>query len=276
MNNNILLNNTNAVFEPHIFNNNNLPFFLHDSVIDKCDYANFHENLELLYFKSGNGYVKCGKNIYNVKAGDVVVVNSYVTHQTFTDEKIERICLIIDNSFCKYNNIDVSCLCFRPLINDELLNTHIDKIVGTYKNDSEFKYSEIKCAVLNLLLFLCHNYNETDTQTPITYITHEYIRLSIEYIKSNLSKKITADSIATSIGLSKYHFLREFKKNTGYTLTNYINIIRCEYAKELLYSGKYTVKEVALLCSFDNFSYFTNVFKKHTGSLPSDYIKAKK
>lgn len=275
MNNNILLNNTNAVFEPHIFYNNELPFILHSSVIDKCDYVNFHESLELLYFKSGSGYVKCGNERYDVKAGDVVVVNSYVTHQIFASQKIERVCLIVANSFCKYNNIDVSCLCFKPLINDELLNKHLDKLVEVYNSTGEFRYLEIKCEVLNLLLFLCRNYNATGTQTPITYVTHEYIRLSIEYIKSNYNKKITADGIAANIGLSKYHFLREFKKHTGYTLTNYINIIRCEYAKELLQSGKYRVKNVALLCGFDNYSYFTNVFKKHTGSLPSTFLNTK-
>ena len=174
MNNNILLKTSNAVFEPHIFNSIELPFIYHNSIIDKCDFVNFHEKLELLYFKNGSGYVNWDTKYYPIKQGDVVVVNSYATHQIITDGSIDRICLIIDNNFCKY------------------------------------------------------------------------------------------------------HFLREFKKKTGFTLSNYINIIRCKYAKELLYSGKYTVKEVALLCSFDNFSYFTNVFKKHTGSLPSDYIKAKK
>lgn len=274
MNNKILLNSTNAIFEPHIFNNN-FPFIIHNTSVNKCDYANFHESLELLYFKSGNGYVKYGENCYPVKAGDVIVVNSYVTHQIITDSNLERVCLIVDNGFCKYNDLDVLCLCFQPLINDEQLNKHLNKLVEIYNSNSKFKYMEIKCQILNILLFLCQNYNATDTQKPITYITHEYIRQSIGYIKKNFNKKITADNVAASVRLSKYHFLREFKKNTGFTLTNYVNIIRCEYAKKLLQSGEYRIKNVALLCGFENYSYFTNVFKKHTGSLPSDFIKNK-
>ena len=276
MNNNILLKTSNAVFEPHIFNNTELPFIYHNSIIDRCDFLNFHENLELLYFKNGSGYVNCDTKQYLVKKGDVVVVNSYATHQIITDGSIERICLIIDNNFCKYHNIDVLRLHFTPLINNEYLNEYIDKVVEAYNYNSEFKYAQIKCAVLNLLLFLCRNYSTPDTEQTTKYSADKIVRLSVEYIKKNLSKKISANSVAANVGLSKYHFLREFKKKTGFTLSNYINIIRCEYAKELLYTGKYTVKEVSLLCSFDNFSYFTNVFKKHTGSLPSDYIKAKK
>ena len=273
MNNSILLNYGNAVFEPHVFNSSNLPLILHNSYIDNCDIANFHESLELLYFKYGKGYVKCGETVYNVEAGDVVVVNSYVTHQTFSDEKIKRVCLIIDNNFCKYNDLDVSCLSFSPLINDKILNSQLDKLVEIYSGNSEFRYLEIKCDVLNILSYLCHNYKISDTQKPMTYTASEYIHSSIRYIKDNFNKKISADNVAAYVGLSKYHFLREFKKNTGYTLTSYINIVRCEYAKELLKKGKYRVIDVALLCGFDNYSYFTNVFKKHTGSLPSKFIK---
>lgn len=276
MNNNILLKTSNAVFEPHIFNSIELPFIYHNSIIDKCDFVNFHENLELLYFKNGSGYVNWDTKYYPIKQGDVVVVNSYATHQIITDGSIDRICLIIDNNFCKYHNIDASHLSFTPLINNEFLNEYFDKVVEAYNCNSEFQYAQIKCAVLNLLLFLCRNYSTPNTDQTTKYPSGEILRLSVEYIKKNLSKKISAYSVAANVGLSKYHFLREFKKKTGFTLSNYINIIRCKYAKELLYSGKYTVKEVALLCSFDNFSYFTNVFKKHTGSLPSDYIKAKK
>lgn len=275
MNNNILLKTTSAIFEPHIFNNKELPFIYHNSTVNSCDCLNFHENLELLYFKSGSGCVKYNNQIYPVKPGDVIVVNSYTPHQIIAEGSIKRICLIIDNSFCKYHNIDTAHLHFTPFIESEILKEYFDKVIEEYNCNSEFKYSEIKCAVLNLLLFLCRNYSVSSTNQIIRYSSHKYIEQSIEYIKKNLGKKITADSVAASVGLSKYHFLREFKKKTGFTLTNYINIIRCEYAKELLNSGRYTVKEVAILCSFDNFSYFTNVFKKHTGSLPSDYIKAR-
>ncbi|MBQ9977764.1 MAG: helix-turn-helix domain-containing protein [Clostridia bacterium] len=276
MNNNILLKPSNAVFEPHIYNNMELPFIYHNSIIHKCDFVNFHENLELLYFTNGSGYVECDTECYPVKQGDVVVVNSYVAHQIFAEKSVERVCIIIDNSFCKYHNLDISRLHFTPLIKDEKLNEYFDKVVTSYESNGDFKYAQVKNAVLNLLLFLCLNYSVKDANAKPNYSSYKIIHLATEYIKKNISQKISLDSVAASVGLSKYHFLREFKKKTGFTLSNYINIIRCEYAKELFNSGKYSVKEVALLCGFDNFSYFTNVFKKHMGSLPSEYIKAKK
>jgi len=100
-----------------------------------------------------------------------------------------------------------------------------------------------------------------------------HVRTALEYIKKNLGKKLSVDEVAEHVGLSKYYFLRIFKRVTGYTMTRYVNMIRCEYAKELLESGKHSIKEVALLCGFENYSYFTNVFKAYSGVLPSTIIK---
>lgn len=88
-------------------------------------------------------------------------------------------------------------------------------------------------------------------------------------MKANFAQRLTSDEIAASAGLSKFHFLREFKRITGRTPTHYLNAIRCEYARSLLKSGRYSVKEAAFLCGFTNNSYFSSVFLKYTGMLPS-------
>lgn len=273
MNNNILLKIPDAIFEPHISDNSELPFIFHFSRIYDNDIANFHENLELLYFKKGNAYVTYADKHILVTEGDIVVVNSYTPHKIFSEEGTERACLIIDNNFCKYHSIDVSQLIFTSHIHNEELNRYFDKIIDAYGKNNEFKHFEIHCAVLNLLLYLCINCSKKNLELSLKYYSCDYVLKSIEYIKQNLDKKITADAVAASVGLSKFHFLREFKKQTGFTLTHYINILRCEQAKKLLNTGKYSVKNTAILCGFDNFSYFTNVFKKYTNNLPSDYLK---
>ena len=274
MNNNILLKEPDAIFEPHVSDNRQLPFIFHHYNIPNHDFANFHENLELLYFRKGNGYVKYDDKEITVAKGDVIVVNSFTTHKIFAEDVIELACLIIDNDFCKSHSVDATKLFFSPHLNDKELVSFFEKIICLYHNENEqFRNFKLKCAVLNLLLYLCVNFSSYNHQPQSKYYSCDYIRLAIEYIKQNFSKKITADEVANQVGLSKFHFLREFKKQTGFTLTNYINAIRCEHAKNLLSSGKYSVKKAAILCGFHNFSYFTNLFKKHTNHLPSEYLK---
>ena len=125
-------------------------------------------------------------------------------------------------------------------------------------------------AVLNLLLHLCVHYS---TPAAVDRLTQdpslEHVHRATGFMKANLSRKLTIDEIAASAGLSKFHFLREFKRITGYTLIDYLNTIRCDYARSLLESGQCSVKETAFRCGFINNSYFSSVFRQYTGLLPS-------
>ena len=95
----------------------------------------------------------------------------------------------------------------------------------------------------------------------------------MKYINSRLTEHVSVDDIADHISISKYHFCREFKKETGYTVVGYINLMRCLKAKKLLASGEYTVSEAARECGFENLSYFSKTFKTVTGTLPAAHKK---
>ena len=100
----------------------------------------------------------------------------------------------------------------------------------------------------------------------------EYAKKAIDYISKNATKSLTVEEVSGAAGLSKYYFIRVFKKVTGQTLTEYINKVRCDCAKTLLVSGEYSITEAALSSGFNNVSYFAKIFKKNTGRLPSDYL----
>ena len=84
---------------------------------------------------------------------------------------------------------------------------------------------------------------------------------------------MTIGEIASHAALSKYYFCREFKKVTGYSVVQYINMTRCRTAEKLLVTGKLTVGEAAAATGYDNLSYFTRTFKTITGHLPGEYKK---
>ncbi|MBO7171184.1 MAG: helix-turn-helix transcriptional regulator, partial [Clostridia bacterium] len=95
---------------------------------------------------------------------------------------------------------------------------------------------------------------------------------ALRYVKEHLSEDITVDRLATVAGFSKYHFVREFKRVTSYTVVTYINLARIEHSKELLAQGEMTVGEIAFACGFNNLSYFSKTFRAHTGMTPSEYV----
>ena len=272
MNNNILLIESKVRFEAHATMTPDFPFIFHPYVTRSRKTFSLHENFELLYFLDGEGSMLYDGTRCPVRKGDIVAVNSYAPHHVITGEKSPHFCLIIGMDFCRYVGIDPNLLVFQRIIRDDAQATALfQQVMDAYAAQNDrFRNAEIKCAVLELLLFLCRRYSTPKTEAQLTQTPSlKYVHRAMGYMKANLSHKLSADEIAASVGLSKFHFLREFKRVTGYTLNHYLNTIRCEHARSLLESGQYTVKEAAFLCGFTNHSYFSNVFFKYIGMLPS-------
>lgn len=273
MDNKILRNSDNTIFEPHVLIQQELPFIYHLDLTCGRRICNFHENLELLFFLEGSGYVEYESKRYNAAPGDLIVINSYAVHQVVSDAPMKYVCLIIDNSFCRYHGINTSKLHFTEHIHDERFQMLFRRLMEERSAEKPFMQAAVKLAVLDILLLLCRSYSHAQAvQIPANESSQKYIRSAIQYIKKNIGRKLSVEEISASVGLSQYHFMREFKQFTGTTLTKYINLIRCEYAKELLQTGQYKIKDVAQLCGFESESYFINVFKKHTQTLPSEYL----
>ena len=67
----------------------------------------------------------------------------------------------------------------------------------------------------------------------------------------------------------------KFKQIYGMKLYEYYNRNRMERAKEMLESGKYSVKQVGYQIGFTNLSNFAKAFRKEFGILPKDVLKHK-
>ncbi len=272
MNNNILPSLGKTEYEAHFLGQKDLPFIFHKDTIayqSKECIPNLHLNLELLYFIEGCGSVICDGKTFAVQQGDVAVINSYAIHTVTTTDVARYFCLIVDNDFCIANIADMSELQFVSLIQNDTARTLFEQVVQEFDNRDAFRDAGIQCAVQQLLLFLCRNYSEPKPTGEKQDSARESVWIAVEFMKQRLGQKLMLEQIAASAGFSKYYFLRLFKAHTGYTVTRYLNLLRCDRAKQLLSSGC-AVKEAAVLCGFENLSYFTKVFKTYTGLLPGE------
>ena len=93
-----------------------------------------------------------------------------------------------------------------------------------------------------------------------------------QFIDADLSNDINLDTIADAASLSKFHFLRLFKKCYG--RTQYRTEQRLIRAKQLLQTGLPTV-EVCHALNFDSITTFIGLFKKYTGFTPVNYQRKK-
>ena len=97
------------------------------------------------------------------------------------------------------------------------------------------------------------------------------IQKCLTYIRKNINQNIKIDILAEIVYLSRDHLIRLFKKETGLTPIQYISIKKMEKAQLLLVSGNMSIKEIAIMLSYEDHSYFNRLFKKITGKTPQDY-----
>ncbi len=100
------------------------------------------------------------------------------------------------------------------------------------------------------------------------------VQKAVLYIESNLQNELGLSSVAEAISVSAGYLSSVFKKETGQTLTAYVNAKRIEQAKHLLRATDLQIQTVAQDCGFLDLHYFCRVFKAHTGTTPSAYRKA--
>ena len=97
------------------------------------------------------------------------------------------------------------------------------------------------------------------------------IRRAKEFLSADLDRKISLQEAARAAGLSRYHFLRVFKAETGLPPHGFRTQCRVETAKRLL-RGKMPYAQVALETGFADQSHFTNTFRQYIGATPSQYL----
>ena len=95
--------------------------------------------------------------------------------------------------------------------------------------------------------------------------------MATDYINLHYKEQIKTEDILSVVKYSQSHFMRVFKAETGYTLTNYINHIRVEKAcLELLYSSK-SLTEVAIGNGFSTPQYFSKIFTQIMKQTPRQF-----
>ena len=103
-----------------------------------------------------------------------------------------------------------------------------------------------------------------------------YIQQAMDYVEAHYAEEtLTVNDVAAAIYLNPVYFGRMFKQSTGTSFRRYLMNVRMEKAKQLLLQGKFGVLQIGEMVGIENPSYFTQLFKKYTGMVPSEFAGGK-
>ena len=272
----------------------------------------FHKQYEILLFLGDRALLEVGKSSYHAQRGDLFLINNKEYHRTnssvgtshnryvlqFDPDLVNDLCLAFGYNFTKFFENRPESFIHKINLQGELLErvtTLMDRIGDCISlHDDENKKVRVRLLLLELLLNLNEMYefllNDKDNsgikdsvkgatdQANIEFKDPIMNRNRIveikEYIQNNIYERLELDEIATEFYISRYYLSRYFKKETGFTVVQYITNQKMLTAKKLLKAG-FAVTEVAEKLSYNSDSHFIAVFKKANGVTPKQYAKIK-
>ena len=108
---------------------------------------------------------------------------------------------------------------------------------------------------------------------PKVDVRDDRIQMSLTYIRKHIGSKLDIDQLAANACMSKDHFIRVFKHETGETPNAFITKRKLEKAELTLVTTNLPVNRVADMLGYNDYSYFNRIFKKNSGMTPQQYRK---
>jgi AraC-like DNA-binding protein len=254
----------------------------------------YHPEVELIYFKKGNGTQFIGDSIQRFQSGDVVLLGANLPHYWRFDD------IYFENDADIHADVSVVHFCedfwgaaFLNLPENKTIRSILEKakrglqITGDDKRYLGNLVESIvsadgpkKIILLMEALIGIANSKKTAVISSIGFRNdfhqseNERINAIYDYSIANFKRKIQMEEMAAIANLSPNSFCRYFKSRTRKTYSQFINEIRVGRACKLLIENKINVKQICYESGFHNFASFHKYFKSITGKSPLTYQKA--
>ena len=231
-----------------------------------------HNTLELFYLCNGERLYIINDKYYPIKKGDLVLIDSETIHRTAptTVPDYERILIQIPKHYLQ----NINCIEFSPL---KCFQYDSPVVILPKKEQTIIEtmlYNIIEMYILQILIRSNRYTNHSSSARPERKNQfHKYISQVVMYINKHYMEPITIDMLADKFYISNSHLARTFKKVTGYSIIQYLNITRIRTAKMLLRQTNLSIMDISEKVGYNNVTHFGRIFKNATGYTPTEYRK---
>lgn len=253
-------------------------FHINDQTKKDFSY-HYHDFHKIIVFISGKVTYHIEGKAYHLKPRDILLVSQGAIHKPEIDPSVpyERYifwirddlsCQELNTCFQKANDRSFNLVRADSALQERLKDL-LPEIEQTLQN-KHFGDTVLRNALFTQFMIYINRIFLRTSSSPDkkAYSSDTQVEQLLKYINRNLSENLSIDQLAERFFLSKYHMMRKFKNETGYTIHNYISSKRLLMARSLISQG-IPVMKAALASGFHDYTTFVRAYKKQFGKAPS-------
>ena len=253
-----------------------------------------HNEFEFFVVLRGEGLAKIKSHVYNIKEGDVYLINSGEVH-SYSRNPVSDIILDREkDSAPLFLFVQISNHCLReyfPQIRTTVFNScnlrdylsegEIVDIVNLLVESAKAYFLEESLYQLKILGNVARILTQCYKKVPYEIISEAQknnlkqknlrVERIISYIDANFETQIRLQDLAEQENLSPTHFSHLFTSLFGVTFQDYVNIKRMEQCIRLMPNKEKTLLEISYESGFSDPKYMNRMFIKHYGYTPKEY-----
>jgi len=253
-----------------------------------------HEFFELFYVVAGSLVHKGGSARVVLAPGDVLVVPPGHGHSTFISDGVEYFTLSFKEDLFhpgfvtspaykflyaqRMNTLpgeagDIRLKVTVPPEERGAAEALLRQLLAEYGTDWSRDFTTAGSLVTALLLMLARTYfgGRPARQEEALSRSKSAVQQCIRYIDDHYTEALSIDDLCRAFALSRSVFVSTFTEETGMPVKRYINQKRIERAKALCAIEALSIKEIAALVGYQDFSTFYRNFKKSAGVSPLEF-----
>lgn len=260
-------------------------YYYNDRDLKKVDFHS-HDYYEFYFFLEGNVSIRIGKEQFELKFGDVVVIPPGYVHQAVirnTELPYRRFVFWISREFflhllslsgdygylMKYVQENQKFVFHNDRVVFNGIQSRILSLLEELHSDHFAREARISLSVSDLILHLNRVAYEKTHAEPGREEQSLYLRV-LGYIEQHVEEELSLDSLAGTFFVSKYHIAHMFKDNLGISVHQYILKKRLDLCRTAILGGE-NITDAHLRCGFQDYSSFYRAFKKEYGLSPREF-----
>lgn len=275
----------NPLFSMRIFT-----VFFEQSADCKLFPWHYHQEVELLAILDGAMQIETKNRIYDLKAGDLLVMGSNEVHRSRKKEQVKYVVLQMDpvpffnSGTVMYSKTFSSVI--RPLseINylwseNRVIREEAFQLICFMQEEMNRRDRGYELGVsgaVKRILFLMVRFDTRNVVRIADSLSLNRLQPALDHVETRLGETIELAEVSSLVNFSYHYFMKLFKRTMGMSFTEYVQLKRIRKAECMLLTEELSVTVISGLVGFETPAQFYKLFRRYNGVAPREFVRSRK